>query len=382
MNFKRLITVTALLCASFAIGQAVKPLVQPHWSFVDASGAPCAGCTLTTYLAGTTTATPTYTDVSGASQNTNPIVLDASGSAMIWVGTPTLKLVLKDTGGTTIWTADNVPAGSSNTVCGPAYTIQFANSGASGFACDPNITINPLIHTINVGGPLPANHFSLTNLNPVVSSWTLDVTSKETHAKTGCGGTAGASKYCDGGTGDWTTLPSPGAGTVSSVAATVPAQMTISGSPITSTGTLAFGMNTTDSAATKVVTADAAGTSGNCAQWASGGKLGDAGSACALGTSSLTASGYQTFGSGLIMEWAVGVSQSVSSTTQDINFPLACPTQVFIVIPSSYASVFDDTSMPVWVVISNTLSKATVAMQRVPDHGFDASTPRIEVLCK
>jgi len=38
--------------------------------------------------------------------------------------------------------------------------------------------------------------------------------------------------------------------------------------------------------------------------------------------------------------------------------------------------------MPVWVVISNTLTKATVAMQRVPDHGYDASTPRIEVLCK
>lgn len=378
---KRLISVTALLCASLAFAQT-KPLVQPHWSFVDASGAPCAGCTLETYLAGTTTPTPTYADVSGASQNTNPIVLDASGSAMIWVGVPTLKLVLKDTFGTIIWTGDNVPAGSANSVCGPAYTIQFANSGASGFACDPQITINPLIHTINVGGALPATHFSLTNLNPIVTGWTLDVTSKETHAKTGCGGTAGASKYCDGGTGDWTTLPSPGPGTVTSVGITpTGAPLSVSGSPVTSSGNIGLTLGVTGTAS-KTVTATAAGASGNCGQWDASGNLGDAGAPCALGTSSLTANGYQTFGSGLIMQWAVGTSQSSSAVTQDINFPTACPTQVFIVIPSSYASIFDDTSMAVWVVISNTLSKATVAMQRVPDHAFDASTPRIEVLCK
>jgi hypothetical protein len=56
------------------------------------------------------------------------------------------------------------------------------------------------------------------------------------------GGTPGAGKYWDGaGTGAWTTLPAPGTGTVTSVAATVPtAEIALSGSPITTSGTLAF----------------------------------------------------------------------------------------------------------------------------------------------
>ena len=379
---KRLLTVTALLCGCLALAQTKTPLASPHWNFFDQSGAACAGCTVTSYLAGTTTPAPTYTDASGTSQNTNPIVLGTDGGAMIWVGTPTLKLVLKDSLGSIIWTADNIPSsGGGNGGCGFAGAITFENSTITGLDCDQYITINKTAHTINVGGPLPALHFQMTNLGTITAGWTLDITSKETHAKTGCGGTAGASKYCDGGTGDWTNLPSPGAGTVSSVgASTTGNPLSVTGSPITTSGTLAFTLGVTGSG-NKTVTASAAGASGNCPQWDGSGNLGDSGGPCLVGASSLTANGYITLG-GLIMQWAQGVSQSSSAITQDINFPTACPTQVFIVIPSSYESVFDDTSMPVFVVISNTLSKATIAMQRVPDHSYNAATPRIEVLCK
>ena len=380
MKLKRLLAAFALLCGSLAFAQSKTPLVQPHWTFFDQSGAACAGCKLYTYLAGTTTSTPTYTDASGTSTNTNPIILDASGSANIWVGTATLKLVLKDSFGTTIWTADNIPAGGAGGGgCGIAGAITFENSTVTGLDCDAYITINKTLHTINVGGPLPANHFTMTNLSPVLSNWTFDVSSPEKAGLSLCGGTKAAGKYCDGGTGDWTALPASG-GTVTSVGVSVPAQMTVSGSPVTTSGTIALGLHTTGSG-TDAVTASAAGTDGNCAQWSSG-NLGDAGAPCALGTSSLTANGYQTFGSGLILQWASGTSMSDSSVTQTINFPTACTTQVFAVIPGTKTSVFDDTHMGVFVLVSNTLTTATIAMQRVPDHSYDAATPYIEVLCK
>jgi hypothetical protein len=226
-----LLAIAALLCAS-AGAQTVKPLASPHYSFVDSSGNPCAGCTVSTYLAGTTSPTPTYTDSTGAVQNTNPIVLDASGSANIWVGFASLKLVVQDTTGATIWTVDNVPGAGNSAPCGPANAIQIANSTVSGFDCDSRITINKLIHAINVGGALPANHFTLTNNSPITTPWTLDVTTKGTAAKSIGLGTPAASKYIDGATGTWTTLPSPGAGTVSSVAAsTTGAPLTVAAHP-------------------------------------------------------------------------------------------------------------------------------------------------------
>lgn len=52
-------------------------------------------------------------------------------------------------------------------------------------------------------------------------------------------GTPGAGKYWDGaGSGAWTTLPAPGTGTVTSVGLAAPAELTVSNSPVTTSGTL------------------------------------------------------------------------------------------------------------------------------------------------
>ena len=67
------------------------------------------------------------------------------------------------------------------------------------------------------------------------------------------------------------------AGTVTSVAVTVPSQLTITGSPITTSGTLAFGINGTGTGGL-LATASTAGTSGHAVVWTSSGDLGDAGS--------------------------------------------------------------------------------------------------------
>lgn len=102
----------------------VVPVQIPHPTFFDQSGAPCAGCNLYTYLAGTTTPSPTYTDASGTSQNTNPIVLNVAGGANVWVASAiSLKFVLKDTLGSTIWTVDQVKGNATNSiVANPAAT--------------------------------------------------------------------------------------------------------------------------------------------------------------------------------------------------------------------------------------------------------------------
>lgn len=52
-------------------------------------------------------------------------------------------------------------------------------------------------------------------------------------------GTPAAGKYWDG-TGTWTALPAPGTGTVTSIALSAPAEITVGGSPITTSGTLAL----------------------------------------------------------------------------------------------------------------------------------------------
>ena len=107
---KWLIAVIALFSALTASAQLAQPLLQPRVYFVDGSGNPCVGCSLYSYIAGTTTPQPTYTSASGASQNTNPVILDSTGSATVWMGSLSYKFALLDTFGTTLWTVDQVTA--------------------------------------------------------------------------------------------------------------------------------------------------------------------------------------------------------------------------------------------------------------------------------
>ena len=52
--------------------------------FFDDNGNPLSGGLLYSYIAGSTTPVDTYTDATGGSTNTNPIVLDARGEADVW----------------------------------------------------------------------------------------------------------------------------------------------------------------------------------------------------------------------------------------------------------------------------------------------------------
>lgn len=81
--------------------------------FESAAGVPLSGGKLYTYTAGTTTPLATYTDASGATPNSNPVILDSRGEAAIWLGAATYKFKLTDANDVEIWTVDYISAPTS-----------------------------------------------------------------------------------------------------------------------------------------------------------------------------------------------------------------------------------------------------------------------------
>lgn len=82
-------------------------LQQPVQAYEDNSGKPLNGGLLYTYDAGTLTSKATYQDADGSIPNANPIVLNARGEAVVY-GAGNYRLILKDSGGATIFDRDNV----------------------------------------------------------------------------------------------------------------------------------------------------------------------------------------------------------------------------------------------------------------------------------
>jgi len=89
----------------------LSPLAGAGWQFFDDNGDPLTGGLIYTYAAGTTTPLTTFTDSTGATPNTNPIVLDSAGrvSAQVFLTTgSSYKFVLQTSASVTIWTKDNI----------------------------------------------------------------------------------------------------------------------------------------------------------------------------------------------------------------------------------------------------------------------------------
>lgn len=104
-----------VLCAFFAAAsvwaQSAALLPMPMAQFFDNNGLPLAGGLISTFAAGTTTNLPSFTDSSGTVANTNPVVLNSSGRANIWLSNVPYKIVVKTSTGVTIYSVDNVLAG-------------------------------------------------------------------------------------------------------------------------------------------------------------------------------------------------------------------------------------------------------------------------------
>lgn len=97
--------------------------------YLTNTGAPLAGGRLYTYNAGTNTPRSTYQDAAGTVPNTNPVVLDARGEALVfWNGN--YKVELRDASNSLIWTVDNIQDPGSYTdskTVGLAETVAKLN---------------------------------------------------------------------------------------------------------------------------------------------------------------------------------------------------------------------------------------------------------------
>jgi hypothetical protein len=79
----------------------------------DNSGNLAVGGLIYTYIAGTSTPSATYTDSTGGTPNTNPIVLNSRGEASIWIPPVNeYKFVAYDASGNLLWSQDHISLGS------------------------------------------------------------------------------------------------------------------------------------------------------------------------------------------------------------------------------------------------------------------------------
>tara|TARA_R110000782_G_scaffold77523_1_gene153836 strand:- start:298 stop:2130 length:1833 start_codon:yes stop_codon:yes gene_type:complete len=102
----------------------------PRFQFSDALGNPLVNGTVNTYLTNSTTPTSTWQDQAQTSLNTNPIILDSTGSCVIWLD-PLISytFVIKNSAGVIQWTQNTISGlGSSQLVFQNALA---ASSGSS-----------------------------------------------------------------------------------------------------------------------------------------------------------------------------------------------------------------------------------------------------------
>jgi len=76
---------------------------------LDDKGTPLVGARLYTFANKSTTPKATYRDASGSAANTNPVILDANGSAVLYLtGNELYTFVLKDQFDVLLWTQDDI----------------------------------------------------------------------------------------------------------------------------------------------------------------------------------------------------------------------------------------------------------------------------------
>jgi hypothetical protein len=137
---KRLFMLLVVVCLlALPAASQIQPVAIPRVQFFDSSGAPLSGGKVYTFGAGTTDDAPTYSDSAGT-LNANPVILDASGSAVIYFGPQSYKIRLDDSADVTVFTQDNIP-GAGQSVVSQAFSAITAdtNANAGTFALSGNV---------------------------------------------------------------------------------------------------------------------------------------------------------------------------------------------------------------------------------------------------
>lgn len=192
---KKILLSLSLALAFLAPAQATVSLTPLAKQQFNQLGIPLAGGKLYTYAAGTNTKLATYTDSTGTTPNTNPIILDSNGQADVWL-TDVLayKFVLSpstDTDPPTnpFWTEDNI-ANVPNT--NPIFTSLTVTGNAV-------ISGNATVGTLNkITFTQPATSATLTIINGKTLTANNTLTFSGTDGSTlnvGTGGTLGTAAY-------------------------------------------------------------------------------------------------------------------------------------------------------------------------------------------
>lgn len=115
--------------------------IAPYGKYygVDDNGNPLSGGKLYTYEAGTSTPKATFTTATGDVPNTNPVILDASGLANVWLGDGGYKFVLTDSEDNTIFTTDNIGGASDAAFGGQVNEINTNTNITNVYANSANI---------------------------------------------------------------------------------------------------------------------------------------------------------------------------------------------------------------------------------------------------
>lgn len=144
--------------------------------FFSNAGVPLSGGMLYTYQAGTTTPATTYTTSAGNVANSNPIVLDAAGRTPqeIWLTAgSTYKFVLKDSGGATLGTYDNIPGANDYTsLSGPngSALIGFIQAGSGAVATTAQAKMRQIVSVIDFGADPTGTNDSGTAFRNAIAS--------------------------------------------------------------------------------------------------------------------------------------------------------------------------------------------------------------------
>lgn len=130
--------------------------------FFDAVGAPLAGGKVFTYAAGTTTKQNSYTDSTGATPNTNPIILDSDGYCDMWFDSDLVyKVTLSpatdvDPPTDPIWTVDQLHGSDWATLAtfaasGGSALVGFIQAGTGAVARTAQAKMRDIVSVLDYG---------------------------------------------------------------------------------------------------------------------------------------------------------------------------------------------------------------------------------------
>ncbi len=132
--------------------------------YFDNNGIPLVGGQLFTYAAGTTTPLQTTSDEAGLAPNTNPVILDARGEAVIfWLGN--YSATLEDAAGNLIWAVNDLDASADATLA----AVQASNSTLAAEITALQASLSATATTVQLNSAVATIDTALALLAPLAS---------------------------------------------------------------------------------------------------------------------------------------------------------------------------------------------------------------------